>query len=282
MQVRKEDIRYIETTPLRVVHHMVSALRGPLSPHWHEEIELDYVMNGSVIYIVNGVTYQLSQGEIAVMNSGAIHSGIWGKYERIEDTAAEVLTVLLDIKLFEPYCKGEIPIFQTFLREEENAALRRIMTDLGIAFLRGDAYYELFLSASALMLCHCLLVNHRLPAGEDRSVQDNSLGEIKKALRFIEEHCAEKLTLEDAASVMNYNPAYFSRRFHQLTGFTFSDYLNRCRVKAAASRLRDSDETVSDIAFSCGFPCTKSLITYFKRQFGTTPERYRREKRAIR
>ena len=101
MQVRKEDIRYIETTPLRVVHHMVSALRGPLSPHWHEEIELDYVMNGSVIYIVNGVTYQLSQGEIAVMNSGAIHSGIWGKYERIEDTAAEVLTVLLDIKLFE-------------------------------------------------------------------------------------------------------------------------------------------------------------------------------------
>ena len=64
MQVRKEDIRYIETTPLRVVHHMVSALRGPLSPHWHEEIELDYVMNGSVIYIVNGVTYQLTYKDI--------------------------------------------------------------------------------------------------------------------------------------------------------------------------------------------------------------------------
>ena len=112
MNVRKEEIHYIENTPIRVVHHMTSALRGPLSPHWHDEIELDYIMRGSVIYNINGIPTTVSQGEIAVINSGEIHSGSWKEYKHIEDTCVEVLTVLLDNSIFLPYCKGEQPVFK--------------------------------------------------------------------------------------------------------------------------------------------------------------------------
>ena len=277
MSVRKEEIQYVENTPIRVVHHMTSALRGPSSPHWHDEIELDYVLRGTVIYNINGTSIPVSQGEIVLINSGAIHSYSRKEHKHIEETSVEVLTVLLDNRLCLAYCKGENPVFKTLIREGENDPLRSVMTDIGIAFLRSDPYYELLLSAFALKLCHCLLLYHRLPEMEERGNRESSLAEIKQVLQYIEEHSSEKVTLSEIAERTNYNPAYFSRRFHNLTGVTFCEYLNRCRAKNAAGLLKSTDSNITDIALSCGFPNVKSMITQFKRIYRLTPEKYRRE-----
>lgn len=277
MQIRKEEVQYIETTPMRVIHDDdISALRGELPPHWHEEIELDYVLNGIVNYTINGVSYRVCAGEIAVIGSGAVHSGFCHQGERIKDTHAEVLTVLLDARLFAPFASGGRLHFKPLLRESENVELRDIMTELGIAYLRKDPYYELILHADAMRLCYSLLMKHRASDDAAGSVLTSSLGMIKTALRYIEEHCTEKMCLEQIAAIVKYNPSYFSRRFHQLTGLTFSEYLNRCRGKEAARLLRETDSTVSSIAFACGFPSVSSFITFFKRQYQTTPDRFRR------
>ena len=272
MQIWKQEVKYIGSTSLHVSHDPAFGLRGPLPPHWHEEVELDYVLNGSLIYIINGVSTKVSQGEIAVVNSSVVHSGL-----ALDDAPrAEVLAVLIDRKLFEPYLGEKPPMFKTFLPESENEELRKIMTELGVAYLRKEPYYELLLRANTLRLCRCLLIRHRVEENEEEQIFASSMREIKTALRYIEEHCTERLRLEDIAGVINYNPSYFSRRFHQFTGFTISDYLNRCRVKAASQLLRETDAPLSDVAFACGFPSVSSLITFFKRQYQITPDRYRR------
>ena len=272
MQIWKQQVQYIGSTSLHVSHDPAFGLRGPLPPHWHEEVELDYVLNGSLIYIINGVSTKVSTGEIAVVNSGVVHSGL-----ELDDTPrAEVLAVLLDHKLFEPYFGGGPPMFKTLLSEPENEELRGIMTELGVAYLRKEPYYELLLMADAHRLCRCLLIRHRAGEKEEEQPSAGTMREIKTALRYIEEHCTEKLRLEEIAGAINYNPSYFSRRFHQFTGFTITGYLNRCRVKAAGRLLRETDAPLSEIAFACGFPSVSSLITFFKRQYQTTPDRYRR------
>lgn len=272
MQIWKQQVQYIGSTSLHVSHDPAFGLRGPLPPHWHEEIELDYVLNGSLIYIINGVSTKVSPGEIAVVNSGVVHSGL----ELDDAPRAEVLAVLLDRKLFEPYLGGRPPVFKTFLPESENEELRGIMTELGVAYLRKEPYYELLLMADALRLCRCLLIRHTAGENEEERPSAGSMQEIKTALQYIEEHYTEKLRLEEIAGVINYNPSYFSRRFHQFTGFTISGYLNRCRVKAAGRLLRETDAPLSEIAFACGFPSVSSLISFFKRQYQTTPDRYRK------
>lgn len=272
MQIWKQEVQYIGSTSLHVSHDQAFGLRGPLLPHWHDEVELDYVLNGSLIYIINGVSTKVSAGQIAVVNSGVVHSGL-----ALDGTPrAEVLAVLLDRKLFEPYLEGRPPLFKPFLSEAENGELCQIMTELGVAYLRQEPYYELLLRANALRLCRCLLIRHRDIENEDAQPSHGAIREIKAALQYIEEHCTEKLRLEEIARAMNYNPSYFSRRFHQFTGFTISEYLNRCRVKAAGQLLRETNAPLADIAFTCGFPSVSSLITFFKRQYQTTPDRYRR------
>ena len=272
VQIWKQEVQYIGSTSLHVSHDPAFGLRGPLPPHWHEEVELDYVLNGSLMYIINGVSMKVSAGEIAVVNSGVVHSGL----ELDDAPRPEVLAVLLDRKLFEPYLGEKLPVFKTFLLEAENEELREIMTELGVAYLRKEPYYELLLRANALRLCRCLLIRHRVREQEEAPPAAGAMWGIKTALRYIEEHCTEKLQLEDIAGVINYNPSYLSRRFHQVTGFTISEYLNRCRVKVARQLLRETYAPLSDIAFACGFPSVSSLITFFKRQYQTTPDRYRR------
>ena len=48
MQIWKEEVKYIEDTPIRIIlDDEISILKGKLPPHWHNEIEIDLVLHGT-------------------------------------------------------------------------------------------------------------------------------------------------------------------------------------------------------------------------------------------
>ena len=275
MEARKEEVQYIKDTPIRIIMDSeVSVLRGKLPPHWHDEIEINYVLKGSVYYIVNGITYSVSRDEVVVIDSSVIHSGRCGDGNTVEETHAEILTLQINKDVFR-YASYDIPSFQVFLTRAESAELRSIMSEIKSIYEQKDRYYEMLLNSQILKLCYCLLSRHSADSGSP-AIPGKTNKEIKQVLRYIEDHCTEKVKLEDAADLINYNPSYFSRLFHQFTGFTFVEYLNRCRTDAAVRMLQETDRTISEIAMECGFPNVSSFITFFKRQYQMTPEKYRK------
>lgn len=274
-EVWKEEVQYIRDTPIRIViDDQISMVRGRLMPHWHDEIEIDCVLKGTVYYTTEGVTYQLSQGDVIVVDSGIIHSGRCSDGKTIEETQAEVMTIQINKDVFH-YSRYADPSFEVFLPKEENAEVRTILMEIKSIYQQQSPYYEMILNSNLLKLGYYLLKNHTVQSRSSRAVSSTN-NEIKEALKYIEEHCREKLNLEDIAGQLKYNASYFSRRFHQYTGFTFVEYLNRCRTALAAGMLLDSDKNVSDIALDCGFPNVSSLFIYFKRQYKMTPEQYRK------
>ena len=70
----------------------------------------------------------------------------------------------------------------------------------------------------------------------------------------------------------------FCKFFKKATGKTYSDYLNEIRINEASRLLLQSEKTISQIAFECGF----ETLSYFNRVFITkkkkTPSHYRKEK----
>jgi AraC-like DNA-binding protein len=72
------------------------------------------------------------------------------------------------------------------------------------------------------------------------------------------------------------SPAYFSRRFHQLIGLSWSDYVRAHRLHLASRRLLETDEQVLAIAENLGFSSASQFGALFKRRFGMTPRDYRR------
>ncbi len=74
-------------------------------------------------------------------------------------------------------------------------------------------------------------------------------------------------------------PAYFSRRFKQQIGLSWSEYVRTHRLHLASQRLLESDEPIVDIAYGLGFSTPSHFGEVFHQRFGLTPREYRRSAR---
>jgi AraC-like DNA-binding protein len=86
---------------------------------------------------------------------------------------------------------------------------------------------------------------------------------------------AEPLTVADMAGAAQLSPAHFSRAFRAAFGESPHRYLLTRRLERAATLLRTTDRSVTEICFQVGLSSVGSFTTSFGRMFGMTPTRYR-------
>lgn len=96
------------------------------------------------------------------------------------------------------------------------------------------------------------------------------------ALAHIETHYAERITLDNLARKAHLSPRHFQRIFHDCVGRSPIEHLLHVRIQKAAELLRDTNRTVTDIAFDCGFQDGNYLTRYFRKIMYQTPGRYRK------
>ena len=98
-------------------------------------------------------------------------------------------------------------------------------------------------------------------------------------LKYIREHCGEKITLEEMAKRCLYNTSYFSRVFKDYTGENFIAYLRKKRINKAAELISNSDIMIKDIMCEVGYTESNKFFSDFKKIFGLTPLQYRKSKK---
>ena len=93
---------------------------------------------------------------------------------------------------------------------------------------------------------------------------------------FIQENIEKPIYLAEVARHLGMTDVTFSRYFRSRTGKTFPNYLNELRVARVCRLLAETDHTVSEIAWSCGFDSMANFQKQFGRIQGCTPKEYRR------
>jgi AraC-like DNA-binding protein len=102
---------------------------------------------------------------------------------------------------------------------------------------------------------------------------------VARALAMIHEASADPLTLECLAAEAGMERFAFAHAFRRVVGRSPYAHITARRLRAAAARLSDTDETVLEISLACGFRSVSSLNRAFVRAFGMSPIAYRRRPR---
>jgi AraC family transcriptional regulator len=106
------------------------------------------------------------------------------------------------------------------------------------------------------------------------------MDKLSAIIERIRAHPEQKINLDALAKEAALSSTRFINVFKQVTGFPPLHYQLVCRLNEAKRRLKESDESITDIAAALGFSSSQHFSTHFKKMFGCTPTSCRRSVRA--
>lgn len=229
-------------------------------PHWHYDCELVYLDKGGLRIFCNSAAFNLSEGQAVFVNSGQVH------HLHALTPQTTVKHIIFGYDLIESFADGlslaspllsfdyDIPALYEKIKKElrEKNKLYRAKTEHLVTGLMLDVFSN--------------------EPTATRDLHAKNTERLKPLLEKIDENF-EFYTLENAAGFMCMNVSYFSRLFHNLTGVTFSQYLNSVRVNRAVRLLRkDKTLSMTEVADRCGFATIRNFNRIFKDLTGFTPK----------
>ncbi len=246
--------------------------------HWHERIEIIYQLEGSSTIKINDTMYNLSTGDILIINSRDLHS-----FEKSDNNKALLLQIepsffskfkidqslqLSPVKMF-----NKKKLITSIDREYKGISyqLKRMMVE----FDNRSQTYNYSVSSALLEI---FLIFIGIEEGNSSDLEPvKNLERLRSVIDFVSEHYMDKITLEDAARSANFSPYHFARFFKKSTGQTFFEYLESFRINYAINLLLSTDLSITDIAFNSGYNNLKTFNRQFHKLEGKSPSSYRKD-----
>ena len=247
--------------------------------HWHDELELILVVDGSIELKVGYEIRTLYAGEIMLINCDEIH--------RIKavDENSHILSVFIDSNT----CYDMFPDFYEIVAIWPYAdAFRQLNAnrDIIIANINELAsainnntpeskILECFHTLNkSIIFCYRIDL---LAINEINSdVNSEKLDVIYRTIKYIYANFDHKVNLQDISEQEYMNLFHLSHSFKDITGFSFRDWLNFVRAEHAEKLLLQTSLPLSEIAYRCGFSDIRYLHKHFQKWYNLSPNKYRK------
>ena len=99
---------------------------------------------------------------------------------------------------------------------------------------------------------------------------------ITRCVNYIYSHIYERITVSELATHAGVSESYLSREFVKEIGIPVSNYIREKKVEIAAELLKNTDDSILDIAMKLSFASQSHFIDTFKSITGSTPKQYRK------
>jgi len=285
MEYSYELIKPHKKFPLKIIIH-TSDNQIFIPRHWHESVEVSYVLSGKIdkIYI-DGREYESGAGDIVVINSNAIHSF---SVKRGENRKAVTLFIPHEF-LKAVYPDIDQVEFDCISMEREKSLiefteLREILNCIINAYTDSESNPLACIKLTSLSyeLTYHLLKHFKIPRKYSSRIRTQKYIErLTFITSFIKENYQQNLSLELLSNQFNLSQEYLSRFFMKHTGITLLNYINTIRLEKSLPELMNSDHPIIKIALNHGFPNEKSYNRVFKNVYQLSPSQYRKEHKSI-
>lgn len=253
---------------------------GLLMNHWHEELEVAYILNGRSLHYIDGVCVEGVPGRLVVTNSESAHNIIQDNSEVTEPCMGAVV-VLIHKRFLQEHFPQYESLYFTNDKRQARPEIREIILQLAAYAERSvhKSYDALYGKGLILQLLYYMCEEGTASREELNINEQKNIERLKGVLTYIENHYTERLTQAEVADRFYFSKEYFSRYFKKCMGMTFTEYLIRYRLQKARHGLLESDRRVTDIALENGFSDDRRFINSFKQYYGTTPLQYRKQEK---
>lgn len=254
--------------------------------HWHEELELGYMENGTSIISTLNAEYTIHQGDGFFVNTNVMCSkknAAPGHYAlEINHLFHPVFLSghfksLIDTKYLQPILKNrqiEIHIIR-YGSSVSDAILKNLIQLKELQALDNVEFQTRnLLSETWLLLREELQMNFHvnIQTSENES-------RLRQMLLFIHSHYSEKLTLAQIATCANISEREVLRCFQRGLHQSPIEYLVSYRINAAKKLLLKSDFSMTEISYRCGFSDASYFSKTFRGAVGISPMEYRKTRR---
>ena len=235
--------------------------------HTHDYYELEYASEGTGVNVINGVEYPIEAGSLWILGPNDDHM-LTGRQVRVHhvgfylpDASRELASLIANtsfplVGTVDPSARATLPsYFLLFNDAPENDVLR-------------EKHYQ---AVATLILTKGLSLV-RPTAG----TVSKTAGYVRSAIRYINEHLREPLSLSLVANELHIVPCYLSSIFSRHAGCPFNEYVTRSRLRHARALLLHTDKSVTDVADECGFGCVSAMNRAFRKHLDTTPSALRK------
>lgn len=250
----------------------------------HDSWELTYVDRGQIAISVKGEKYLLKQGEMVFYTPGEFHS-----IHLVENKPASIIVVTFN-------CDSPgMDVFQEkilLLGAEEKRCLSTIVQEAEQTYTHFDnvppfvnmekspnsPFGSEQIIKNALEQLFIYICRRGDNIGMDARMLTGSLGKTgplaEQVKRYMHEHLAEKLTLEQISEKHNISVSQLKRSFKEQTGTSVISYLIDLRIRAAKRLIKEGELNFTQIAEAVGYDNIYYFSTMFKKQTGKTPTEY--------
>ncbi|MHB8064447.1 MAG: helix-turn-helix domain-containing protein [Ruminiclostridium sp.] len=252
-------------------------------PHWHERIEIVYVLGDKLEIGQNNAVYTLNKRDIFIVGMCEVH------YFLMQPQKCDRIIVHFEPSLFEElsnYISGrrivdpiipykadidnsEFSVHSFFEKQILSIQQEILKKKPGFEFVVGARLYDI----AAGIIRH--IPNEKL-CSLQKNKQLKKLEILEQVTKYIDDNFRDEITLTEVSKSANFSMFHFTRFFKDTTGMTFWQYLNNYKVSKAVNMLINTTDSISEIAFNSGFNSIKTFNRVFKQVKGCSPSEFKR------
>ena len=273
MNYTHETINFGNTVPIKFFLDN----KGVILPHWHQSMELVFVLSGNVEVTLQEKKFNLIEDDIILINCYDIHS--------LHSEKCILAVFQVNLSMF-----NEKIINENTLRFHCNSStnksknkfrpLKMILAQMIKANLENGSYLGILTKSYSYRLLYELISVFGVEYAKDSNTSDrqNNLNRLFEILDYININYKERLSLNNIAENYFLSVPYLSKIFKKYIGINFSEYLNNIRLSHAVTDLIESETSIETIASKNGFPNARAFVSSFKNKNDVLPSQYRKNK----
>jgi len=244
--------------------------------HYHPEYELTYILKGNGFRIVGNSYEPFDEGDLVLLGNNLPHT--WSSKPN-EKEYAEAVVIQFSKEFISPFVEFHESIL---IKNMLESSVRGMRFEADV--LIGAKMISLTESSGVDRVIRLISLLDDLSKKQSTLIAPNTFHNvvskksemrINKVCVFIQNNFYQKISLKEVADLIHLTESNFCKFFKKATGKTYSNYLNELRINEACRMLTQTEKTISQISFDCGF----ETLSYFNRVFlekkMITPSRYK-------